>query len=352
MDTLTHMALGACIGQAIGYRKFGKKSLIFGALGALIPDLDVLITPFTGEFGGWKYHRHITHSLLFAPLLGSLMGWGLWRHYGRQLGHLWPWIAIMVLSIFTHALLDISTIYGTQFLAPFSNHRFEISAVSIIDPIYTIILLAALFARSLFKDMNAPKILAITAITLSTCYIGYGLYLNNQAERIAAAQLKSQNIAYSEINAYTTIFQPFLRRIVVNEGDKLRVGFVSTFAPQPIFWGCQKQAPKEIQSAILGTEEGKIFDWFSIGNLSYAQGKSENQIIVTDARYGVPGDSLFGWWGQTYTLSNNSDGKLIATYNGKMQFDREASFHAIKNLFRAAYGLENDFMMTSDKDCS
>jgi len=352
MDTFTHMALGACIGQAIGYKKFGNKALIYGGLGALIPDLDVLLTPFADEFGGWKYHRHITHSLLFGPLLGCLMGWGLWRHYGQQLGQLWTWIAIMVLSIFSHPLLDISTIYGTQFLAPFSNHRFELPAISIIDPIYTMILLTALFARGLFKNINTPKILATTAITLSTCYILYGLHLNNQAEKIAASQLKIQNIEYSDIKAYTTIFQPFLRRVVVNEGDKLRVGFVSTFSPQPIFWGCQKQVGKDIQTAILETEAGKVFDWFSIGNLSFSQGKAENQIIVTDARYGIPGDSLFGWWGQAYTITKNSDDQFVAIYNGKVQFERDASLHAIKNLFRAAYGLENDFMMTSDKDCS
>jgi hypothetical protein len=39
--------------------------------------------PLTDEFGSWKYHRHITHSLWFGPVLGYLMGWGvvatLWK---------------------------------------------------------------------------------------------------------------------------------------------------------------------------------------------------------------------------------------------------------------------------------
>jgi inner membrane protein len=45
MDSFTQIALGACIGQAIGYRKFGIKALVFGGLGGLIPDLDVITTP-------------------------------------------------------------------------------------------------------------------------------------------------------------------------------------------------------------------------------------------------------------------------------------------------------------------
>lgn len=51
MDTLTHMALGACIGQAIGYKKMGRKALVYGAFAAFLPDLDVLATPFLGDYG-------------------------------------------------------------------------------------------------------------------------------------------------------------------------------------------------------------------------------------------------------------------------------------------------------------
>ena len=58
MDPFTHMALGACIGQAIGYKRFGGKALLFGAVAAGMPDLDVLWTPYLGEYASWKYHRH------------------------------------------------------------------------------------------------------------------------------------------------------------------------------------------------------------------------------------------------------------------------------------------------------
>ncbi|MFX7938344.1 metal-dependent hydrolase, partial [Acinetobacter baumannii] len=43
----------------------------------------------------------------------------------------------------SHALLDTCTIYGTQLLQPFSDARFAVPAVGIIDPLYTVILLAA-----------------------------------------------------------------------------------------------------------------------------------------------------------------------------------------------------------------
>ncbi|HNK30625.1 MAG TPA: hypothetical protein PKG65_16950 [Ferruginibacter sp.] len=40
MDSLTHIALGACVGEAFFERGFGKKAMIWGALAQSIPDID------------------------------------------------------------------------------------------------------------------------------------------------------------------------------------------------------------------------------------------------------------------------------------------------------------------------
>jgi inner membrane protein len=350
MDTLTHMALGACIGQVVGYKKLGKKALLYGALCGLIPDLDVLYTPFLGEFGSWKYHRHLTHSLIIIPLLASLMAYGMWRYNNRQVGHLKNWMMVMWLAMLSHPLLDLCTVYGIQLLAPFSNMRFEISAVSIIDPIYSFILLIPLILLSFKKLRPYATVSAIVALLLSTAYVAYGWELNEHARNIAVAQLQEQKIPYREVESFTTIFQPFLRRIVVKQDDMMRVGFVSTLKPEHIYWGCRVQSNEPTKSAILNTEPGKIFDWFSMGNLSYSEHNTPDQVLVTDARYGVPGESLFGWWGQLYGL-DHTDNHLSASYVGPIQVERGASLEAVKNMFKAAYGQENNFMMTRDINC-
>lgn len=352
MDTFTQIALGACIGQAVGYKTLGKKALIFGGLGGLIPDLDVLYTPLFGDFGGWLYHRHITHALWFGPLLGSFMGYGLWRHYGRQAGHLAIWISILVLSIFTHPLLDLFTIYGTQLLAPFSDKRFEISGVCIIDPIYTVTLLLAMGLRGVARLRYYAHHMATAALILTTAYLFYGWHLNTQAVTLAKSQLDEQHIPYTKVEAFTTIFQPFLRRVVATEAHQTRVGFISTFSPAPIVWDCRGDIPEREKAAILATESAKTFDWFSGSHLSFRQGNTVNNFVVTDSRYGVPGDSNFGWWGQIYEVQDDANsGSAQATYLGKFHADRDASFHAIGQLFRAAYGLDNSFLMKQDKGC-
>ena len=40
MDSITHIALGACIGEAFFEKGFGKKAMLWGALAQSIPDID------------------------------------------------------------------------------------------------------------------------------------------------------------------------------------------------------------------------------------------------------------------------------------------------------------------------
>ena len=45
MDSLTHIVLGAAIGEAMLGKKIGKKGILWGALAASLPDIDVLFVP-------------------------------------------------------------------------------------------------------------------------------------------------------------------------------------------------------------------------------------------------------------------------------------------------------------------
>ncbi|MBN2571610.1 MAG: metal-dependent hydrolase, partial [Ignavibacteriales bacterium] len=57
MDTITH----ALVGSAIGYSIYGKKEnrlpVVWGAIGGIIPDLDITILPFVDEIEKLQIHR-------------------------------------------------------------------------------------------------------------------------------------------------------------------------------------------------------------------------------------------------------------------------------------------------------
>ena len=66
MDTLSHIVLGTCMGEALLGKKIGKKAMLWGALANNLPDIDVFFTPLFHPVDALFVHRGITHSFLFT----------------------------------------------------------------------------------------------------------------------------------------------------------------------------------------------------------------------------------------------------------------------------------------------
>lgn len=144
MDPVTHAATGLLASQAV--RRFlpGTRLLLPACLAAaLFPDLD----NFTGG-DPEKYliqHRALSHALTAAPVLAALLA-GTWKLLVRDVPLRKAWLLMLGL-VLGHLWLDYVTSYGTQLLAPFSNTRFTLESVFIVDPVFTAgLLLAALAA--------------------------------------------------------------------------------------------------------------------------------------------------------------------------------------------------------------
>ena len=65
MDSLTQIALGAAVGEAVLGRKVGRKAALWGAVCGTLPDLDVLV-PMADPVAAFTYHRS-----LMLPMLGG-----------------------------------------------------------------------------------------------------------------------------------------------------------------------------------------------------------------------------------------------------------------------------------------
>src|SRR3954452_12010501 len=76
MDSLTHIALGACMGEAFAGKTVGRKAMLWGALAQSVPDVDFLASFWMDTTHNLLAHRGFTHSLLFCmgipPLFGFL----------------------------------------------------------------------------------------------------------------------------------------------------------------------------------------------------------------------------------------------------------------------------------------
>jgi inner membrane protein len=365
MDTPTQALLGAVVGQACFSGKLGKRALWWGALGGAVPDLDVISVAFTGPWGEFLYHRGPTHALWFGPVAGSLLGYAVWRWYarkridvaGREQGienaaarkeapHpgdpsvLAAWMGLFVLTFLSQPFLDVFTTYGTQLFAPFSNKRFALDAVPIIDPVYSLILVAALavwVGTPSARQVRVGRHAATVALVLSTAYLFYGLWLNEKAGQEVRRQLAVEGITDARVHVYPTIFQVYLRRVVVRAGDEVLVGAITMWNPGTVAWRRFTVPDHPMIMKLAETREGRLFDWFASGQVvpRVIEMKSGFVVEFDDLRYGFFEEPENGIWGirGKFDMKGNLTGNVV-----RFQRDFPVRLETFLDLWRATFG--------------
>jgi inner membrane protein len=187
VDPLTQGLLGAAAAQVVLQRRLGRRAWLYGAIGGMAADLDVLIRDPADPLVAWVYHRHFTHSFAFIPVGGlvSSIPWVFRRRFAAQRKLI---VAATTVGYATHALLDAFTSYGTQLWWPFASTRVAWHAVGIIDPIFT----GALFVGVLLTARRDRLRPVVVALLLCAAYLGLGFVQRARAlaevERVAAAR--------------------------------------------------------------------------------------------------------------------------------------------------------------------
>lgn len=228
MDSLTHILLGAAIGEATLGKQAGKKAMLWGALTATAPDLDVVAGIFLNDMDKIIFHRGITHSFFFILAISPLYGWIIGK-LSRSDVHFLQWTFLAFLTQFTHALLDSFTSYGTQILLPFSSKAVALGTISVIDPIYTLPLLASVLFL-LIKKADHPfrQKAAAIGIFISCAYlmltIGNKVYVDHHFKK----EFNAAGVAISAIETKPTMLNNLLwRGIARTDGDRYLTGYFS-----------------------------------------------------------------------------------------------------------------------------
>lgn len=174
MDSLTHIVLGACIGEALAGKQLGKKAMLMGAIANSFPDIDIVASFWQNTTSNLLAHRGITHSffflLLVSPLLAGLSG----MLFRKNKMPFTKWWFFWGLQMFIHLLIDSFTAYGTGWFEPFSHYRVSFNAIFVLDPLFTIGPLIAFIALLILKHSSVKRMKwAVTGIALCIAYTGY-----------------------------------------------------------------------------------------------------------------------------------------------------------------------------------
>ena len=164
MDVFSQAIFGASLSQSFARDKSKQLSaLLIGALAGMAPDLDVLITSSSDPLLFLEYHRQFTHSLIFIPFGALTCALVFYGFFKNKLAFLQVYL-FSFLGFSTHGLLDGCTSYGTQLFWPFSDERFAWNVVSIVDPFFTLPVLAGVVFAVVKRNRNIARITFIYAL--------------------------------------------------------------------------------------------------------------------------------------------------------------------------------------------
>jgi inner membrane protein len=250
MDSITHIVLGATIGEALAGKKLGKRALLLGAVAQSLPDIDFVASSWLDTSRDVWVHRGITHSFLFVVLLTPLLtliaqrsmtiGWrGIARFGEARTGNgrsgaapmtRGDWWIFFSLQLFVHIFIDAFNAYGTGWFEPFSSYRVSFNVLFVADPFYSCWLGISFLALLILKSSSpARKKWVRFGLLFSSAYLCYCLgnkwWVDTRVER----DLRQQAIRYDRYFTTPTPLNSWLWYVVAEDSAGYHIGYRSVF---------------------------------------------------------------------------------------------------------------------------
>jgi inner membrane protein len=205
MDSLTHIALGACMGEAFAGRTVGKKAMLWGALAQSIPDIDFVASFWMKTPDDLLAHRGFTHSFLFCLLITPVFALLAERWHRPHNISLKRWLLFFGAVIYIHIFIDAFNNYGVGWLEPFSHDRISFNAIYVADPFFSVWPGIACLALIILKRYSGKRRRWWKAgLGLSAIYLVYCLINKAKMDTDVKGILQKQQISYTRFYyAYT-----------------------------------------------------------------------------------------------------------------------------------------------------
>lgn len=297
MDILTQGLLGAALAQSVARPRETRLATGIGFGAGLLADADVLISSGTDPLLMLEYHRHFSHSLVFIPIGALLAALLLWPFLRARLSFSRLYL-FALLGYSLSGLLDACTSYGTHLLWPFSEERIAFHIIAIIDPLFTLVLLAAAVYAWKARRPRAAQI----GLLLAVLYLGVGWVQHERVEAVA-----QQLVAQRGHRAERLLVKPTLGNLVlwrsmyVHQGevrvDAIRLGLGAE--PRVYPGGAIRlfEPARDVPGLARGStqyRDAERFVRFSDGFVAVHPLRPE---VLADVRYSNLPNSLLPLWG-------------------------------------------------------
>lgn len=278
MDPVTHLSSG--IMGAMATRRWfpeAKYFIFFCMLAAWVPDGDIFFGNGDPEFS-LLHHRGITTSF-FGGIFLALGVTLIYKQASRQTSFLKAALLAYGL-VLTHVWLDLITTYGTQILAPFSNHRFALNGAFIIDPVFTGTALLLILTAFFMKAKRTT--IATVGMVWFFIYPLTNMGISTHLESVYAQQLDEKGITYSNVEVTPDALSPRFWKVITTSGNEYLQDTIDLFSDEkPIPMQRYRRASNgELEE--LGKKESMFatYKWFSKWPYLTEEMTSEGKTLV------------------------------------------------------------------------
>jgi len=291
MDSLTQITLGACVAAAAVPPGQRRKAAGLGAFLGTLPDLDVFLN-YGGPVENFTMHRGFSHSLFVLAGFGTLLWLVMQRWWKPVREHPRPWLAAILAALLTHPLLDAHTAYGTQLFWPIPSPPVAWATLFIIDPLYTLPLLAGLIAVLIRPDSRITGRFLTTGLVVSTLYLVWSWIAQGVVAHNARQALAAQGLSAPRMFITPSPLNTLLWRVVARTENGYFEGFDSLVADDgPIRFTFHPSDDQSIATASTNIPAVSRLQWFADGFVS--ADVMDGTLIITDLRMGAGDHYVF-----------------------------------------------------------
>lgn len=323
MDILTQGLAGAIVAGSFARPQQLRTAAAIGFFAGLLADADALIRSPDDALLFLDFHRHFSHALIFVPLGGlvaALLAWPLAR---RRLDFRSLYL-FSLLGYFPSGLIDACTSYGTSLLWPFSEARVAWNLISIVDPAFTLALIAGL-AWALVKRNARP---AWGVLALALLYLSFGMFQRDRAEAAAHTLALSRGHAVERLVVHPTLGNLLLWRSIYSAHgqyyvDAVRMGLL---APDRVYEG--SSLPRFSPADLPGLEPGSVLardiERFTLFSDGFVARHPEHPDVLGDVRYALLPNSTLPLWGIRLDLERQDEHVPFVTFREHDGAQRQA----------------------------
>ena len=329
MDSLTHIVLGAAIGEAVLGKKIGRKAMLWGALADTIPDFDVFSSPCVTQAQQLLIHRGITHSFFFVLLMSPLLGW-LFSNWFKKAEVTWKsWTWLFFLGMFTHVLLDSLTAYGTGWFEPFSDYRVSFNTIFVADPFYTLPFLTCVLVALIARNGSQKRVQWNKAgLWISSLYLIFTIVNKWHVHDVMKTAFDTKKEGADCFITTPTPLNNFLWMAYTHDSSGTWIGYYSIFDKSKNIEYRRVNRNDSLLQPFASDESVQLLKRFSKGN--YVISKEDSIVYFNDIRFG----QIAGWdntdasFPFSYAMNKSADNSM-ALDRGKFKVPLSEVFSSL-----------------------